>query len=153
MPSTQERAKASNRRQKVADLYLSGKSQSEIARQFDVSQRTISKDIEILQKEWKKNATMALDEVISKELSKIAKLEKTYGEAWEKSKEKTNGDPRFLVGIQWCMEQRMKIFGGYAPTKTENIEMRLPDLSQMTFDQLYLLKHGHKPNDDDAAND
>ncbi len=29
------------------------------------------------------------------------------------------GDPRFLTGIQWCIEQRCKILGVYAPEKRE----------------------------------
>ena len=29
------------------------------------------------------------------------------------------GNPRFLDGLQWCSEQRLKIFGIYAPTKFE----------------------------------
>lgn len=29
------------------------------------------------------------------------------------------GDPRYLERISWCVEQRIKICGGYAPTKGE----------------------------------
>lgn len=37
-----------------------------------------------------------------------------------KRKEKAGrtGDPRYLERISWCVEQRLKIMGAYAPTKT-----------------------------------
>jgi len=34
-------------------------------------------------------------------------------------KYKDVGDPRYLAGIQWCIEQRCKIIGLYAPTKQD----------------------------------
>lgn len=96
---------------------------------------------------------MSVDEVILRELNQIDKLGKTYSKAWENSLSKSNGDPRFLAGIQWCIEQRLKIFGGYAAVKHEvdSSDKQAPDLSGYTFEQLYELKHGHKPDQDEDA--
>lgn len=153
MPSTRKRVIANNRRQKVADMYLSGKSQTEIAESLNTTQATISRDIKAIQKEWLKNATMSIDEVKSRELEQIDKLKKIYTEAWEKSCLKGNGDPRFLAGIQWCAEQRLKIFGGYAPIKSENKEVNIPDFSKLSFEELYELKYGHKPMNRNGTGD
>lgn len=160
--STGEKTKIAKRRQDVAQMYLSGKYQSEIAEYFGVTQRTISNDLKASRKEWIKNAALSIEEVVSRELTRIDALELKYQTAFDRScilnsKEvdeegnitKSPGDPRFLAGLQWCVEQRLKIYGGYAPQKAEVSDMRTPDLSSLTFEQLYELKHGHKPRTDD----
>jgi DNA-binding CsgD family transcriptional regulator len=35
----------------------------------------------------------------------------------EKTTKGQVGDPRFLERVSWCVEQRLKVLGGYAPTK------------------------------------
>lgn len=151
MPSTKKRAIAGKRRQEVAEMYLAGKHQSEIAEHFGVSQVTISKDIKILQREWQKEATMSVAEVISRELQELKRLKKEHKEAYNRSTKNSNGDPRFLDGILKCTEQILKIVGGYAPVKGEYTDKNMPDYSSLTFDQLYELKYGRKPvNEDDG---
>lgn len=181
MKPTSQKVKTANRRAEIAEMYLAGKYQSEIAAHFGVNQSSISRHIKAIQQEWLNRAVSSFDVMRSRELARIDQLEREYWEAWERScqslettavvKGRMNegkmigdeatktiktqaGDPRFLAGIQWCIEQRLKIFGGYAVVKheVESINPRIPDMSAYNFEQLYELKHGHKPNpeDDDA---
>jgi len=133
----------------IADLYLQGRLQSEIAEVLNISPATVSRDIKQLQKEWMQDAISNFDEKKSIELAKIDKLERTYWDAWERSKQPTetqmqeviekgggleegnngliskgrttmvgrDGDPRYLAGVQWCIEKRTKILGLDAETK------------------------------------
>jgi len=127
-------------------MYLSGTVQAEIADQLKVNQSTISRDIKALQAAWLESALIDIDEAKARELAKVDKLEREYWTAWERSCEdaetvrqkgkpgaggiatesieKTSkgqaGDPRFLAGVQWCIERRCKIIGIDAPAKTEH---------------------------------
>jgi hypothetical protein len=123
-------------------MYLQGKLQAEIAEELGLSQSTISNDLASLHQEWIKTAVSNFDEVKARELARIDQLEREYWQAWQRSlkNEETAiqkqietaaglrkeamkkargqaGDPRFLDGIQWCIEQRLKIFGIYEATK------------------------------------
>jgi hypothetical protein len=137
--------KVLERRRDVSAMYLKGYQQVEIAAKHNVSQSQISLDLKWIRGEWLKSATASMGEIKARELAKIDKLELEYYDAWERSKkdaetkiiegkgDKTSdspsdikqtirtegqiGDPRYLSGVQWCIEQRMKIFGMYAPTK------------------------------------
>jgi len=77
--------KASERRPKVARLYLSGKTQPEIAEEFGVNQSTISRDLKAIQQTWREAAIRDFDEARGQELAKLDNLELTYWQAWERS--------------------------------------------------------------------
>jgi predicted transcriptional regulator len=126
-------------RRKIADLYLQGWIQADIADELTISQQTVSNDLKALHGEWLASALMDFSEAKSQELAKIDRLEREYWQAWERSCEdaesvtqegtaegvdkvkKTSkgqaGDPRFLQGVQWCIERRCKILGVDAPEK------------------------------------
>jgi len=136
-------------RREIADLYLKGWLQQEIAdhinadteRDYTLTQQMISYDLKRLQEQWQKSALVDVDELKAKELAKVDRLEREYWRAWERSREdaetlqqvggkdgpdkitKTSkgqaGDPRFLQGVQWCIERRCKILGVDAPEKRE----------------------------------
>jgi hypothetical protein len=72
-------------RAKIAELYIQGKYQSEIARILEVTQQQISYDLQAIQAEWLKNTTLAIDEYKARELAKIDHTERCYWEAWERS--------------------------------------------------------------------
>lgn len=108
-----------------------------------ITHTTVSNEIKKLLKEWEASRNEIIDHQKFIELAKIDRLEKTYWDGYEKSCqpvkksttkkkgtpnqisdiEKTDneenriGDPRFLDGIKWCIEQRCKIFGINAPQK------------------------------------
>jgi len=133
----------------ISKLYLEGHSQWEIHTKLGISQATVSRDIAILIRYWRISATKNIDTAMQIELTRINKLEMEYWQAWERSKgeskkksikqrghkqqegadvipveissqvEDRNGDPRYLQGVQWCVETRCKILGINAPIKTE----------------------------------
>lgn len=98
---------------------------------------TVHKYINEAIDQWKENKAALIDNHKDIELAKINNLEATYWNAWENSlrvaKSKTShktktdgrlnisrvaesedhqgGDPQFLKGVQWCIEQRCKILG------------------------------------------
>jgi hypothetical protein len=119
-------------------MYLRGMLQTEIAAELGLSQATISTDLKALQGEWLQSALLDFNEIKARELARIDKLEREYWTAWERSLEDAetvreesgfggvkdvritkgqSGNPTFLAGIQWCIEQRLKIFGIYEATK------------------------------------
>lgn len=108
-----------------------------------ITYQTVSNEIKKLLKEWEKSRNEVIDHQKFVELAKIDRLEKTYWDGYDKScqpvkktstkkkgsvkqvdnvemvsnEETRVGDPRFLDGIKWCIEQRCKIFGINAPQK------------------------------------
>jgi len=128
-------------RRRIADLYLSGWTQTAIAEEVGVSQQTISGDLKALQKDWLASSLVDYNEAKAQELAKVDRLEREYWVAWEASKadkkvettekaagkkatrskaqvrrEGQVGNPSFLSGVQWCIERRCKILGIDAPT-------------------------------------
>ena len=129
-------------RQRIADLYLRGWMQVDIAEEVGLSQSTVTRDLKALQAEWIKSSLIDYDKAKAREIAKIDNLERIYHAAWRRSCEDAetvrkkkaevggverkelvstakgqSGDPRFLNGIQWCIERRCKIMGIDAPTK------------------------------------
>lgn len=106
------------------------------------TQATIAKYIHEAVTEWKANKADLVENYKAIELEKINRLETTYWDAWQsslkavkskgerqtktdeggkglkettKSERESQGDPRFLLGLQWCVEQRCKILGVEIP--------------------------------------
>jgi hypothetical protein len=133
----------------IAALYLQGWIQAEIAdhlaknRTYRISQQQISADIRAIQKRWLDSSVRSFDEARAQELAKIDNLELVYWSQFEASKDpiikrKTakkvdgrtteatqevslgTGDPRFLQGVQWCIERRCKLLG--LDTQTEGTD-------------------------------
>ena len=145
-------------RRRIADMYLQGKTQADIAEEVGIDQSTVSRDIAALQDAWRESALIDVDEAKANALAKVDRLEREYWDAWERSCEdaetvrmegkatkegedgapervvKTSkgqaGDPRFLAGVQWCIERRCKIIGVDAPTKNE---LAMPDVEALTI--------------------
>jgi hypothetical protein len=141
--STAEGLMIESRRCQVAELFLRGvKRQGELARRLGVDRSTVSRDLKALNARWKEAAVRDLDAAKGQELEHIDQLLREYWDAWEKSKkgqetttteqttggdgervraairkEEQHGDPRYLAGVQWCIEQRARILGLNAPQK------------------------------------
>jgi hypothetical protein len=125
--------------EKIAALYLRGKRQVDIAQEIGVDQSQISRDLKEIHKRWRESSLVNMNEVKQRELARIDQLETEYWQAWTRSigesvktttsksdkdgnrasinKEMLNGNPAFLGGVQWCIEQRCKIFGLYEAAK------------------------------------
>jgi predicted transcriptional regulator len=140
------RTKSQEERDKrmISRLYLQGKIQAEIAAELKISQPTVSRELKELVNEWKIERVYDINEAKQKELAKIDNLELEYWEAWSRSRrdaerkikkdaisskgfsnetteqvEPQVGDPRFLNGVQWCIERRCLILGVDAPKKIQ----------------------------------
>lgn len=122
-------------------------------RGYILSQQMISYDLKVVQAQWQKSTLVDIDEIKGRELARIDTLELEYWQAWERSQtnaeikttrargtrregkstpeevehtertEGRTGNPAFLNGVQWCIEQRCKMFGLYAPEKI-NLDWR-----------------------------
>ena len=133
----------SERRKRVAELYLQGWWQTDIAKEVKVTQSQVSQDLSILRRLWQQSSMVNIDKIKAKELAKIDRLENEYWIAWENSKKATirtmekevtggfahdetgktetttSGDPRFLQGILQCISKRCEIFGINAPKEID----------------------------------
>ena len=135
-------AEISRDRRQISDLYLQGMLQSEIAEQLELGQATVSRDLKALRGEWLASALVDFDEAKAKELAKVDRLEREYWRGWLRSCEDAEtlrqegskgegigkivktakgqaGDPRFLAGVQWCIDKRCKILGLDAPIRKD----------------------------------
>ena len=142
MSRQRDPAQLARDRRKIADLYLQGRLQADIAAELEINQSTVSRDLKALHKEWLAAALVDFGAVKAQELAKIDRLEREYWRAWERSckdaetvvkKQKEDGgkemqqtlkgqagDPRFLDGVQWCIERRCKILGVDAPQRVQS---------------------------------
>ena len=130
-------------RAEVARLYLEGWTQADIGAQRGLSRQQIGYDLEAVRQEWLQSSLVDFNAKKAEELARIDKLEREYWSAWEASKQerqtstteqttgaegerlkaairKTDqtGDPRYLAGVERCIEQRCKLLGLNAPTET-----------------------------------
>jgi hypothetical protein len=135
-------------RAKIAERYLKGTFQVDIAREIGVSQQQVSYDLKVIRKEWLNSMVRDFDRAKAEELAKIDNLEAEYWQAWKNSlgenisktvktygkgeggdnqetttktihSKELNGDPRYLEGVRWCIERRCKLLGLDAPDKHE----------------------------------
>lgn len=73
------------RRNRVADLYLKGLTQSKIAELEGVTQPCIHNDLKAIRKQWVSETLTNFDEIQARELAKIDNLETQAWKAWERS--------------------------------------------------------------------
>lgn len=128
-------------------------------RAYTLTQPIISRDLRAVQQEWLKESVRNFDVAKAKELAKIDILEREYWHGWERSrqaktktqsekketrgkaqqsarmmKEDMLGDPRYLQGVQWCIDRRCQLLGLDAPKRSIHYT---PDiLRKINFDSL-----------------
>lgn len=135
-----------NRRDQVMEMYLMGKTQTEIAKLLSVTEGLVSQDIKKRKKEWKERRAASYEDKLNEELAKIDKLEREYYEAWVRSRTNykkrgvkikgvasnpspesqeiteseiiKDGNSRFLNGVMSCIDRRARLLGLDAPTKS-----------------------------------
>ena len=120
------------RREQVAELYVRGSTQCEIAAALGVSQPTVCFDLKAIQKHWKESAIFDFNTAVGRELLKLEQLEREAWKAWERSQKPSqsavvrgqgtngdsaktirsrDGDPRFLEVIFKCSASRRALLG------------------------------------------
>lgn len=129
----------------VSELYLKGLKQWEIARETGISAASVSRCLQLVQAEWRTARIDNINEIKMREVQRIDVLEREYWDAWKKSQqdkiitksrsgtiglnginensetiEGQVGDPRFLQGIQWCVDKRCEILGINNTAKNES---------------------------------
>lgn len=142
MQSTRKNVQVQERRSRVAEMYLRGKMQTEIAAEFGVNVAQISRDLKAIRQEWLKSRVCDFDTLKTEELAKINALEVEYWQAWQQSRKfqfkrfsgkairvgvrrvVRDGNPAFLQGVQWCISERCKILGIYEATKIKMVDWR-----------------------------
>jgi hypothetical protein len=92
------------RRRKVAQMYLAGKSQFEIGKVVGVSQVTVSHDLTALREEWAADTAMNFSQRMAEELAKIDRLEEVAWEEYKRSRE----DAKVLVARTESAPERKK---------------------------------------------
>jgi len=131
-------------RQEIARLYLQGIIQADIAARLGMTQQMVSYDLKRIRKAWLQSSISNYDERVAVELAKIDNLEVEYWQAWQRStqvkesstakvvtdssgernevstkQEQMTGDEKFLAGVRWCIDRRLKLFGLDAPLKVD----------------------------------
>ena len=137
----------------VAQMYLSGTPQYLIAEATEDDDSQITYDLKILVKRWQQSALGDTGAAKGKELAKLDELERTFWDAWARSKqprertrtsksegekvllialsekEQRDGNPAFLDGVLKCIDRRCKILGLDAPTEIKLTEERAKELA------------------------
>ncbi len=112
------------RRQKVADFYVQGWTQTAIAAEVDVSQPTICEDLQQIRQQWKESAVRDFDEARDIQLQKLDRLER---EAWERSQKPTQSS--VISGRGGNKSERRSLKNQHGDPSTNSTRSR-PDLSQ-----------------------
>jgi hypothetical protein len=132
------------RRKLVSELYLQCLSLAEIGKQLGVSAMTVYKDMQYCREQWRTRITDNMELLRQRELGRIDHLELEYWRGFQRTvgvvkiykeesgtgaqgpiaknsvtRERKAGDPRFLDGVQKCIEQRRKILGLDAPSQVQ----------------------------------
>jgi len=137
---TRQRTTIDDRRRRISELYLQGKSQSEIGLEVGLAQPNVSHELKKIREQWRASTVRNYDEAKNIELARIDQIENEAWEAWNRGigkhivttkkdsredselttrTEHLNGDPRYLDVIAGCVKKRCEILGLNAPTKTE----------------------------------
>lgn len=155
-PKQKREMAQSQRRVKVADLYVRGYSQQAIAMIVGVCRETICKDIHAMQQEWMVQRVHSLDVRKARELQKLDEVERQCWLEWDLSKrvaettteaptgrtikrECRGGDTRYLKIILECVVQRCELLGLY-PDQWGQI-----DWSKLSDDQVRRIAEGEDP--------
>jgi len=132
----------------IETLSLQGKTLHQIAktisadRDYDLSPQQIQYDMKKLKAIWEKESAAEISIEKGKALAEIRILQREYWVAWKdsckdaetirqeaadkevqkvvKTAKGQSGDPRFLAGIQWCINKRCQILGLDAPKKIDH---------------------------------
>ncbi|MBX3422230.1 MAG: hypothetical protein KF752_11805 [Pirellulaceae bacterium] len=115
----------------VANLYLEGKTKTEIADTLGIQIAAVNRCLNEARKAWLRRSTAKYQQHVATELARLDKVESEAWSAWRQSlrpsrsksttsgehssitkrQDSQSGDPRFLAVIQKCVEQRAKLLG------------------------------------------
>jgi len=128
------------KRERIAVLYLRGRTQQEIADDPEVALNVgnVCRHLKAIREEWKSRASEEYGVRLNRELDKLDLVESTAWTEYERSRqdavrkvaednggkvkksivtEGQCGDPRYLGIVMDCVDKRLKILGAYAAVK------------------------------------
>jgi len=129
---TKQQAKMANRRRQVASLYLRGHTQQQIADQLDVTQATISKDVNWLLQQWREEHQHETDLRVAKHLEELTAMRREAWDTLPEGKERIEA----LLKIQ---DRETKLLGLDSP-KRHDIGLALSPEVQAMAQQLGINK-------------
>lgn len=99
----------------VARMYKSGRTFRDIGQELNLSHETVRLDLQVVKQRWRESAMVNLDYHLNEQLASIDAIEFQAWQSWHASVDNNNkeGNPAYLTRVQWCVEQRLKIFGLY----------------------------------------
>jgi predicted transcriptional regulator len=125
----------------ILKLSLKGWQQKDIAFELNMSQAMVSRDMRDVRGDLKRSRLNDMNALFARELAKIDLMETEAWAAWDASKgelitsvttaeeakgkkaqvkkQQRTGDPRYLETIKWCIAERLRLFGFYAPDKLD----------------------------------
>jgi transcriptional regulator with XRE-family HTH domain len=130
-------------RKLIAEYYLMGWLQAEIAQAVGLAQSTVSKELRTIREFWRESTLVDVDALLAKEVARIDLIELEYWQAWEASKtliqprqvydqgtgewtteiveipDARPGDPRFLEGVRRCVRDRIEFLELGPPERLE----------------------------------
>lgn len=152
-PLTPQKLAALARRQEIGRRYLRGETQAAIATALGCSQGRVSRHLARLRTEWRDAAAGSMAAKLERELARVDQLEREAWAAWQQAADAlaqaTHDAPdkpttakrlppsKALETVRWCIEQRCKLFGLYAPQKiaATNLEGTAPAWSPEQMEQ------------------
>lgn len=120
------------RRHRVADLFLQGLTQNQIAAIVGVSQGRVSTDLKAMRERWREDYTQTIHDLKLRQIAELDRVAREAWSEWEKSKGQRKkasrteaggearvyteivdqcGDPQYLTQIREVISQRCKILG------------------------------------------
>lgn len=84
--SERSTTEVAHHRKIIAQRYLRGDYQADIARDLGIAQGTVSKDLAAIRAAWLKSAVRDFDALKAQEIAKIDEIEREAWLAWERSK-------------------------------------------------------------------
>lgn len=114
----------------ITALYLECYSQYEIPKilkertgaSYLLSRNQITYDIKTIRAGFKKKINHDLEEERNTKLAEVRNLKKIYLDSWmnsRKSSEDKTGDPKYLAGVQWCIDKECDLLGVEARDLTD----------------------------------
>ena len=143
-PKNKTKAEREKQVAEVARLYLARHTMADIGERLGIVKSQVHYDLKKCRAQWVKDANSCFNERKAEELARIDRLENEYWDAWRGSLEEftsttkqaetaqggtqkqratvkteaRNGDPRYLSGVQWCIQKRTDIIGFDAPQES-----------------------------------
>jgi hypothetical protein len=160
------------RRQAVSRLYCQGMKQWDIARELQVSQTLVSRDLQVIFRRWHDEAVTDYDARIAREIAKLDLLEEEAWIAYKRSCRpkvrdlidvgklpaavnsetllallQTEGDPKWIRQVYDCVVTRLRLLG---QLREVNVNLQQPLVFQSVIERLSQ-RTGFPPDPADVA--